>query len=193
MKHVRTLTIPENLLCIGCQLQCAIQSEGWKVTWAKKKLRYLVRRTAWKTGGVRHLEKVHGKFDGRGCLRKVLARLHVRLPGGLGWDWCLEKGLGGVLGKSACKVTCEVAIWAGLGLVLGNSLRVDAQKKCLAASFVIYQTSCYVSLKVCSGCSSQEMLGESSSNSTTAHHHVEAMVVSMGQLKKPVANTRKEM
>ena len=73
----------------------------------KKVLRHLVQRTAWKTGGVRRLEKVLGNFDGRGCLGKVLARLHVILPGrgvgGLGWGRCLEKGPGVELGKSAWK------------------------------------------------------------------------------------------
>ena len=29
-------------------------------------------------------------FDGRGCLGKVLVRLHARLPGALCWDWCLD-------------------------------------------------------------------------------------------------------
>ena len=42
-------------------------------------------------------------------------------------------------------------------------------------------------------CSYQEVLGESSSNNTMAQHHVEAIVVSMGQLKKSVVNTREEM
>ena len=37
------------------------------------------------------MEKVLGNFDGRGCLGKVLARLHASLPGGLGEDWCLEE------------------------------------------------------------------------------------------------------
>ena len=62
----------------------------------KKKtvLKHLVRHTAWKTGGVRCLEKVLGKFDGQGCLGKVHARLHARLLGGLGWDWCLETAWG---------------------------------------------------------------------------------------------------
>ena len=69
----------------------------------KKVLRYLVRHTTWKTEGARCLEKVPGNFDGRGCLGKVLARLHARLPGGLGWDWCLEKGVGGEVGESAWK------------------------------------------------------------------------------------------
>ena len=66
----------------------------------KKFLRHFVQRTASKTGGVRCLEKELGIFDGRGCLGKVLARLHPRLPHGLGWDWCLEKEPGGELGKS---------------------------------------------------------------------------------------------
>ena len=35
---------------------------------------------------------VLGRGGGRGCLGKVLAGLHVRLPGGLGWDWCLGLG-----------------------------------------------------------------------------------------------------
>ena len=42
-----------------------------------------------KTGGIRRLEKVLGTLDGRGCLGKVLMRLHARLLGGLGWVWCL--------------------------------------------------------------------------------------------------------
>ena len=77
-----------------------------KVQGAKKKkkvLRYLVWHTAWKTEGIRRLEKVLGNFDGPWCLGKVLARLHARLSGGLGWDWCLEKGVGGEVGKSAWK------------------------------------------------------------------------------------------
>ena len=37
------------------------------------------------------------------CLGKVLVRLHARLPGGLGWDGCLEKGLSGEFGKNAWK------------------------------------------------------------------------------------------
>ena len=45
------------------------------------------------------LEKVLGDFDGRGWLGKVLARLHARLPGGLGWDWCPEIALGGCTEK----------------------------------------------------------------------------------------------
>ena len=44
---------------------------------------------------------VLGNFDSRGCLRKVLGRLHARLPIRLGWDWCFEKGPDGELGKSA--------------------------------------------------------------------------------------------
>ena len=38
--------------------------------------------------------------------------------------------------------------------------------------------------KKCSGCSYQEVLANSIFNITTAHHHVEAIVVPMGQLKK---------
>ena len=45
---------------------------------------------AWKGGQLGSLRKVLGNFDGRGCLGKVLVRLHLRLLGGLGWDWCLE-------------------------------------------------------------------------------------------------------
>ena len=74
-----------------------------------------------------------------------------------------------MLGKSACEVACEVAGWAGLGLVLGNGLGLMHGKRC-------------------SGCSYQEVLGKSSSNNTTAHHHMEPIVVSMGQLKKSVVN-----
>ena len=44
--------------------------------------------------GICRLEKVLRIFNGWGWLGKVLARLHVRLTGGLGWDWCLEKGVG---------------------------------------------------------------------------------------------------
>ena len=43
--------------------------------------------------------------------------------------------------------------------------------------------------KKCSGCSYQEVLGNSSSNNTTAHHRVEAIVVFMGQQKNLVVNT----
>ena len=39
---------------------------------------------AWKRGWAGRLQKVLGNFDGRVCLGKVLARLHERLPGGLG-------------------------------------------------------------------------------------------------------------
>ena len=35
-----------------------------------------------------------GRFDRPGWLGKVLARLHARLPGGLGWGWCSEFALG---------------------------------------------------------------------------------------------------
>ena len=49
---------------------------------------------AWKRGWGWRLEKVLGTFDGQGWLGKVLARLHARLPVGLGWDWCLEIALG---------------------------------------------------------------------------------------------------
>ena len=40
-------------------------------------------------------------FDGRVWVGKVVARLHATLSGGLGWDWCLEKGVGVEFGKSA--------------------------------------------------------------------------------------------
>ena len=43
-----------------------------------------------KGGWAGRLEKVLGNFDGLGWLGKVLARLHARLLGGLGWDWCSE-------------------------------------------------------------------------------------------------------
>ena len=75
-------------------IQGAILSEGRKVAWANKKF-----SSIWfgallrKFGGVRHLGKVLGNLDGRGCLGKVLARPHVRLPVGLSWDWRLEKVL----------------------------------------------------------------------------------------------------
>ena len=144
----------------------------------KKYLTHLVWRTAWKTRGVRSLEKVLGNCDERGCLGKVLARLHARLPVGLGWDWCFQKGVGGDVGESAwkflmgggawekclqaCMRVCRVG-WAGIGT--WKLPRVNARKKC-------------------SGCSYQEVLGNSSSNNTTAHHHVEAIVVCMGQRKK---------
>ena len=42
-----------------------------------------------------------------GVLGKMLARLRARLPGGLGWHWCLENGLGGEFMKSACEVACK--------------------------------------------------------------------------------------
>ena len=137
----------------------------------------------------------------------MLARLHARLPGGLGKDWFLEKDLGVELGKSAGKF-CWVggawekclrgcmqgcwATWAGTGA--WKLPRVDARKflEILLRLFQ-YHISCYVSLEVCLGCSYQKVLGESSSNNTTAHHHVEAIVVSMGQLKKSVVKTTEEM
>ena len=65
--------------------------------------------------------------------------------------------------------------WVGWARIGAWKLpRVDAQKKCLA-------------------CSYQEVLGKSSYNNTTANHHVEAIVVSMGRLKKSVVNTKEEM
>ena len=45
----------------------------------------------------------------------------------------------------------------------------------------------------CSGCCYQKVLGKSSSNNTTTHPHMEAIVVSVGQLKKSCVNTRAEM
>ena len=45
---------------------------------------------AWKREWAGRLGKALGKFDGRGCLGKVLVRLHARLPEGLSRDWCLE-------------------------------------------------------------------------------------------------------
>ena len=62
--------------------------------------------------------------------------------------------------------------WAGIGA--WKMPRVDARKKC-------------------SGCAYQEVLRSSSSNNTTAHHQVEAIVVSMSQLKKLAVNIRAEM
>ena len=82
------------------------------------------------------------------------------------------------MGEGACEKFlqgrmrgCRVG-WAGIGA--WKLPRVDAREKC-------------------SGCSYQEVLGNSSFNHTTAHHHVAAIVVSMGQLKKLVVNTRSEM
>ena len=67
--------------------------------------------------------------------------------------------------------------------------RNSAYKFC----FVRFNTKPVVPFEVCSGCSYLEVLGESSSNNTTAHHLVETIVVSMGQLNKSVVNTRAEM
>ena len=83
-----------------------------------------MQHTAWKTEGARRLEKVLGNFDGRGWLGKVLARLHARLPGGLGWDWSLEKGVWGgwkrcleILmgggGWERCLRVCMRGCWVG--------------------------------------------------------------------------------
>ena len=110
----------------------------------------------------------------------------------------------GVLGKSACEVACVVAGWAGLGLVLGkgvgrggwgNCLEIlmgGGWEKCLRgcicgcrvgwAGIGAWKLPRVDAQKKCSGCSRQEVLGNSSSNYTMAHHHVEPIVVSMGQL-----------
>ena len=120
--------------------------------------------------------KVLGNFDGRGCLGKVLARLHARLPGGLGWDRCLEKQVGGEVGKSVC----EVAGWAGPGLVLGKG----------GGGGGVGKSACEVACGVAGWAGLGLVLG---SRNTTTHHHVEAIVVSMGQLKKSVVNTTEEM
>ena len=42
-----------------------------------------------------------GNFNGQRWLGKVPLRLHARLTGGAGWDWCLEKGARVEVGKSA--------------------------------------------------------------------------------------------
>ena len=83
--------------------------------------------------------------------------------------------------------------WARIGA--SKLPKADAQKKRLEILLRLfqYQTSCYVSLEVCSGFFYQEVLGESSSINTTARHYVEVIVVSMGQCKKSVVNTREEM
>ena len=70
-----------------------------------------------------------------------------------------------------CMLGCRVG-WAGIGA--WKLPRVDARKKC-------------------SGCSYQEVLGKISSDNTTEHHRVEAIVGYMGQLKQLVVNTRAEM
>ena len=70
----------------------------------------------------------------------MLARLNARLPDGLGWDKCLEKGLGGELGRSACGVACEVARRPGLGLVLGNCLGSMHGKSAGKVCFVCFNT-----------------------------------------------------
>ena len=69
--------------------------------------------------------------------------------------------------------------WAGIGA--WKLPRVDALKKCWEILLRVfqYQTSCYVSLEVCSQSYYQEVLGDSISNNTMAHHHVEVIVVSM--------------
>ena len=56
-----------------------------------------------------------GHFDGWRCLGKVLARLHARLPGGLGRDWCLEKEVGGEVGKSAGKSPQREVVRSSVG------------------------------------------------------------------------------
>ena len=104
----------------------------------------------------------------------MLAKLHMRLPGRLGWDSCGERSMGGdACGKClrGCMRGCRQG-WARIGA--WKLPKVDAPKKC-------------------SGCPYQEVLGKSSSNNTTAHHHVEANVVSMGKLRKSVVNTREDI
>ena len=68
----------------------------------------------------------------------------------------------------------------------GKLPRVDVRRKCLDVwkkcleillRLFQYQTNCYVSLEVCLGCSYKEVLGESSSNHATPHHHVEAIIL----------------
>ena len=123
------------------------------------------------------------------------------------WKKCLEILMGGVLWESVCKVACEVARWAGLGLVLGKGGGRGGWEKCL--EILMGGGACKVACEI-AGSSGlglvlenclelmhemdvRDVLGESSSNNTTAHHCVEAIVVSMGQLQKSVANTREEM
>ena len=121
--------------------------------------------------------------------------------GGDGWEKCLR----------GCS---EVAGWAGLGLVLGKGawgggwkkhleilMRWGGWEKCLQgcmrgwrvgwAGIGAWKLPTVHARKKSSRCSYQEV--QSSSNNATAHHHVEAIVVSMGQLKKLVVNTREEM
>ena len=54
-----------------------------------------------------------------------------KLEASAAWKKWLENLLGGVLGKSACEVACEVAGWARLGLVLGKEAGWGTWKKCL--------------------------------------------------------------
>ena len=78
-------------MSVGCKLQGAILSEGLKLAWAKKSSQAL---------GLAHcLEKVLGNFDGRECLGNLLASLHVRLPGGMGWVGAWKRGWVGSLEK----------------------------------------------------------------------------------------------
>ena len=47
--------------------------------------------------------------------------------------------------------------------------------------------------KTCLGCSYEQLLRDNCSIHTKAHHHMEAVVVSLGQLKKLVVNTSVEL
>ena len=170
-----------------------------------------------KTGGIRHLEKVLGNFDGQGCLGRVLARLHARLPDGLGWDGGLEKGVGGEVGRVLARL--HVRLPDGLdwdwclekgvdGEVAESAWKFDG-RGCLGkvlgrlharlpgglgwAGVAAWKLLRVDARKNCAECSYQEVLGSSSSNNTMAHHQEEAIVVSMGRLKKLVLTTREEM
>ena len=80
-------------------------------------------------------------------------------------------GRGGVLEKTGYEVACEVAGWAVLGLVLGNCPGSVHRKKC-------------------SRCSCQEVLRIENPIISSRNHRVQAIVVSMGQPKKSVVNTK---
>ena len=188
MKYFSTLTISKIfLLLLVVNRKVQLSARAGKLHGPKKEvLKHLMQCSAWKTEGVHHLEKVLGNFDGR------------------------------VVGKSACEVACKVAGWAGLGLVLGKGgLGGRGWKRCWEilmggggwenclrgcmrgcwvgrARIGAWKLPWVEAWKTCSGCSYQELLGHSSYFHTREHHHVEANVVSMGQLTKSPVNTKVE-
>ena len=55
-----------------------------------------------------------GIFDGWGCFRKLVARLHARWRGGVGWYWC--RGL--VHGKSVQGVPTKKCLGIVVPIIL---------------------------------------------------------------------------